>query len=71
MEKYMTRYQKAKLIELVTEMAQCQNMPSTYYEDWPWPKTTPVTALKLVRAAAEKAENQCKDWATRLSEVIK
>ena len=61
---------KGELIKLAAEMAMCQNMPSKYYEDWNWPKGMQITSWRKVFDSALKAENQCKDWAVRLKEIV-
>ena len=60
---------KSELIKLASEMAQSQNMPSGYYEDWKWPKGMQITSWRKVADAAFKAEDQCKDWAVRLRKI--
>ena len=49
---------KEKLIILAAEMATCKNMVSSNIDDW--------ISRRTVLEHAEKAENQCKDWAVRL-----
>lgn len=61
---------KSELTKLSAQMALCNNMPSRYYEDWDWPKGMQVTSWRKVFDSAQKAENQCKEWSLKLSQII-
>lgn len=54
------------LIKLAVEMVRGTNMPSEFWDDWKWYSTTPITERRKVLKAAERANNQCRDWAVRL-----
>jgi hypothetical protein len=59
----------AELINLAAEMARSTNMPSEFWEDWKWYATTPIAERRKVLKAAEKANDQCRDWAVRLRTI--
>mgnify|MGYP006899566538 CR=1 FL=1 len=65
----MKQEQRKALIKLAAEMALCNQMPSRYYADWDWPKGMQVTSWRKVFDAAQKAENQCKNWAVELRRI--
>jgi len=58
------------LMKLAAEMVMRQNMPSRYYDDWNWPKGMQITSWRKVSDAADKADEQARDWAVRLRKII-
>lgn len=56
----------SELIRLAAEMAQAKGMPSPYLEDHAFYVSTPKAERRRLIAIAEKAENQCHEWAIRL-----
>ena len=60
---------KSELNKLAAEMALCKMMPSPYYDDWGWPKGMQVSAWGKVERSALEAEDQCKEWSTRLRKI--
>jgi hypothetical protein len=61
---------KNELFKLAAEMVMRQNMPSKCYDDWDWPKGMQITSWRKVFDAADKADEQAKDWAVRLRRII-
>lgn len=60
---------KSQLIKLAGEMALGKGLPSSFVEDHRWPKTTPVTAIRMVSRELELMDRTTKDWAYRLKQV--
>ena len=59
----------AELINLAAEMVRGTDMPSEHWDDHPWQKTTGINERRRVLKEAEKANDRCKDWATRLKAI--
>lgn len=59
----------SELIRLAAEMARAEGMPSPYLEDHAFYVSTPMAERRRLIAVAQKAENQCRDWAMRLRAV--
>jgi hypothetical protein len=60
---------QSKLIALAAEMALGKGLPSSFVEDHKWPKTTPVTAIRMVSQEFERMDRTTKDWAYRLRQI--
>ena len=60
---------RGALIKLASEMVRGTGMPSPFFEDHKWLKTTPRAERWRVIREAERADNQCKEWAMRLRDV--
>lgn len=56
----------SELIRLAAEMARAEGMPSPYLEDHAFYVSTPMAERRRLIAIAQKAENQCREWAIRL-----
>jgi hypothetical protein len=59
----------AELINLAAEMVRGTGMPSPYVEDWRWYASTCQSQQNIVLEAAERANEQCKQWAIRLRSI--
>jgi hypothetical protein len=59
----------AELINLAAEMAQGKDMPSPYWDDHKWYRSTPLAERRGVLKSAEKANDRCRDWAMRIRAV--
>ena len=57
---------KRQMIFLAAEIVRCTNMPSEHRDDWKWYATTPMAERRKVLKAAERANDQCREWAIRL-----
>lgn len=60
---------QSKLIALAAEMVLGKGLPSPFVEDHRWPKTTPVTAVRMVSQELERMDRTTKDWAYRLRQI--
>jgi hypothetical protein len=60
---------QSKLIALAAEMAIGKGLPSSFVDDHKWPKTTPVTAIRMVSQEFERMDRTTKDWAYRLRQI--
>lgn len=56
----------SELLRLAAEMAKARGMPSPYLEDHAFYVSTPKAERRRLITIAEKAENQCREWAVRL-----
>jgi hypothetical protein len=52
-------------------MALGKGLPSPFVEDHTWPKTTPVTAIRMVSKELERMDVVVKDWAYRLGNIAR
>jgi len=55
-----------ELIRIAAEIVRGTNMPSEHWDDHPWQKTTGINERRRVLKQAEKANEQCREWAVRL-----
>lgn len=60
---------QGKLIALAAEMVLGKGLPSSFVEDHQLPKTTPVTARRLISQELERMDRTTKDWAYRLRQI--
>jgi len=60
---------RQQLIKLAAEIVQGTNMPSEFYEDWVFCKTTPQIDRGKAVCSAKRARQQCREWAITLRKI--
>lgn len=61
---------KERLIVLAAEILKGAKMPSEFYDDWDFRKTTPhADKMKAIRSA-RLARDQCREWATQIRKIV-
>ena len=60
---------KEQLIVLAAEISKGAKMPSEFYEDWDFRKTTPhADKMKAIHSAIF-ARQQCREWAIQIRKI--
>lgn len=65
----MSNRERSELIKLAAEMVHGVGMPPEYVSDHAWCKTTCAKERDRVVRDAQKAHDQCKDWAMRIKAI--
>lgn len=60
---------KGELLALAAEMVLGKGLPSSFVEDYQWPKTTPIAAIRIFSKALEQMDRTKADWTYRIRDI--